>query len=130
MSGVSDDALLAAYRWYRPVGLVASLLLIWGFAADRTAFLFSAVLYIFLAVVIWEARRRAGGSKALAMWTASRGWRSGEFTAGQGVEPGSEMFNELVTVGKAHRYSVADESPHWRHAGWTFTRGARDIQQR
>ena len=128
MSRVPDDTLLAAYRWARPVGFVALLLMVWGFAhGPAGAFLASAALYLPLALLLWEARRRAGGSKALDLWNASRGWSATEFKAGQGVEPQSEMFNDLAAIAKTRGYSVGEESGQWRRVGWTFTRASRDI---
>ena len=120
---VPDRLLIQAVRWIPALMLAAiGLVALAIFGGAPIGWLLAVALLVGIGAISRAGARRAGNSRFLAGWSASRGWTAREFEVrflGSGA--GRASFDALAEHAAGHGYRL--ESREAPAPGETFVRG-------
>ena len=120
---VSDRLLIQAVRWIPALMLAAIGAVVWAaFGGAPIGWLLAVALLVAIGAIARTGARRAGHTRFLAGWSASRGWTAPEFEVRfLGSEAGRASRDALEQHAATHGYRLESAAPP--REGETFLRG-------
>ena len=107
---VFDRLLIQAVRWVPALMLAGVIAIGWAvFGGASSGWLLSIVLFLVAGAISREAARRAGHTRFLAGWSASKGWTAPEFDVQfLNSDSGRASLDELVEHAATYGYRRMD----------------------
>jgi hypothetical protein len=120
---IPDRLLIQAVRWIPALMLAAIGALLWAaFGGATVGWVLSVALLVAIGVVARMGARRAGHTRFLAGWSASKGWTSPEFEVRfLGSDAGRASRDALAEHAATYGYGLEPVEPP--QPGETFVRG-------
>jgi hypothetical protein len=120
---VPDRLLIQAVRWIPALMLAAIGALLWAaFGGATLGWVLAIALLVCIGAIARLGARRAGHTRFLAGWSASRGWTAPEFEVRfLGSDAGRASRDALAEHAATYGYRLESAEPP--SAGETFVRG-------